>query len=709
VKFVAWTCRRGVVVYDVEQERVISIVKYDKPIQQTPTKETGNDSPESFSSSNSSIGANVTRLAWADQKTMFVTKGDSVKVCKVKKRSEPQEQLRLHDLPDFYVSIKSSFKLKNYWVSGIAPKDGGKHVLLLTVSKEDPTRPPRMMLVEPHSRSYTRVSVDDLGSPEHPVFAGYQSFTPEDYQLECCLDDSHYFIMAPSGVVMGRPRDVDDNIDWKLDHGDFAGALQTAEANSRLMCRHTALKVGKTYLDNLLDQGDFEEAAELCVRVFKNEKRLWQDEAIVRFKRLGQLRWLAPRIPYPKAGGGVRLENKYYEVILRTLLENQADNDVFLELIRGRWTLDMYNINELIEDVLEICYGDPDNLLLNQALAALYTNCNRHNEAMALYLKLQHHEVFTLIRDHDLFGSLGVSNRIPDLMDLDARESVKMFLEYREKLDPESVVEALEETEGNGRHLYLYLDALWEKDREGSRDFQGRLVRLYAVYNQKKLMSFLDLGDYDLEDALDTCQEHGLTQEQIFIYTRMGNTKRALQLIIDELIDIDEAIRFCKEHDDEELWDMLVDYAVHKPTLIYQLLTSIGTHVHPKILIEKIELGLEIPHLKKALAIIMQDYRLQVTLQEACKKIVESDAYTLITRQEEMQKRGSSVTSDLTCGICNQPIINNSPAGGGDVVVFMCRHAFHARCILSSPDSSTGDLTEEGGELSCPLCKVKRF
>ena len=73
--------------------------------------------------------------------------------------------------------------------------------------------------------------------------------------------------------------------------------------------------------------------------------------------------------------------------------------------------------------------------------------------------------------------------------------------------------------------------------------------------------------------------------------------------------------RFCKEHDDEELWDMLVDYAVHKPKLIYQLLTSIGTHVHPKILIEKIELGLEIPHLKKALAIIMQDYRLQVTLQ----------------------------------------------------------------------------------------------
>ena len=53
-----------------------------------------------------------------------------------------------------------------------------------------------------------------------------------------------------------------------------------------------------------------------------NDSQVYFD--ISRFKRLGQLRWLAPRIPYPKAGGGVRLENKYYEVILRTLLENQV-------------------------------------------------------------------------------------------------------------------------------------------------------------------------------------------------------------------------------------------------------------------------------------------------------------------------------------------------------------------------------------------------
>ena len=52
--------------------------------------------------------------------------------------------------------------------------------------------------------------------------------------------------------------------------------------NIRLLCRHTVLKVGKTYLDHLLENSDFDEAADLCVRIFKSEKKLWQEEAIVR-------------------------------------------------------------------------------------------------------------------------------------------------------------------------------------------------------------------------------------------------------------------------------------------------------------------------------------------------------------------------------------------------------------------------------------------
>lgn len=92
----------------------------------------------------------------------------------------------------------------------------------------------------------------------------------------------------------------------------------------------------------------------------------------------------------------------------------------------------------------------------------------------------------------------------------------------------------------------------------------------------------------------------------------MGNTKHALQLITNELRDVDQAIEFCKEHNDEELWEDLIDYAIDKPTFITGLLNNIGTHVDPIILIQKIQEGMKIPGLRDSLVRILQDYNLQV-------------------------------------------------------------------------------------------------
>lgn len=50
-----------------------------------------------------------------------------------------------------------------------------------------------------------------------------------------------------------------------------------------------------------------------------------------------------------------------------------------------------------------------------------------------------------------------------------------------------------------------------------------------------------------------------------FLIGRIGNTKEALALITDKLKDIDQAIDFCKEHDDLELWEDLINYSLDKP------------------------------------------------------------------------------------------------------------------------------------------------
>ena len=61
-----------------------------------------------------------------------------------------------------------------------------------------------------------------------------------------------------------------------------------------------------------------------------------------------------------------------------------------------------------------------------------------------------------------------------------------------------------------------------------------------------------------------------------------------------------------------DLWHDLIDFSIDKPYFVHVLLHNIGTHVDPRILIERIENGREIPGLRDSLVQIMHDYQLQV-------------------------------------------------------------------------------------------------
>lgn len=46
---------------------------------------------------------------------------------------------------------------------------------------------------------------------------------------------------------------------------------------------------------------------------------------------------------------------------------------------------------------------------------------------------------------------------------------------------------------------------------------------------------------------------------------RIGDTKEALELIIKELKDMQQATTFCQEHDDPDLWNDLINHSLDKP------------------------------------------------------------------------------------------------------------------------------------------------
>lgn len=48
----------------------------------------------------------------------------------------------------------------------------------------------------------------------------------------------------------------------------------------------------------------------------------------------------------------------------------------------------------------------------------------------------------------------------------------------------------------------------------------------------------------------------------------MGNVKQALKLITEKLQDVNRAIEFCKDHNEPELWEDLIQSSLDKPCKI---------------------------------------------------------------------------------------------------------------------------------------------
>jgi hypothetical protein len=73
------------------------------------------------------------------------------------------------------------------------------------------------------------------------------------------------------------------------------------------------------------------------------------------------------------------------------------------------------------------------------------------------------------------------------------------------------------------------------------------------------------------------------------------------------------------------------------------LLNNIGTHVDPINLIDRIPNGVKIKGLRDALAKILQDYRVQISLLQGSKTIISADCLNIMEKQIHHVKKGISV------------------------------------------------------------------
>ncbi|KAF7274362.1 vacuolar protein sorting-associated protein light isoform X2 [Rhynchophorus ferrugineus] len=641
--FLAWSSNIGVRVYDINAHCSLGLIKWE-------------DHP------GVSIEKFRCNLRWADDRTLLIGWVDTVRVCVIRKRSNIE--LANRALPEYLVDPVSTFQTE-FYISGIAPLD--HQLVLLGVPKEldknNKSLRPQLYIIEYKDNDYTDNCTDSLS------LRGYEEYSVNDYHLDLLSEENIFFIVAPKDVVIATPYDLDDRIRWFIQHNKFEEALNIIIHNdSRKILRYTIQSVGIDYLDYLLSRGMFDEAGQLGLKIFEKNPVLWEDQ-IYKFASVHQLRSVSRYIPKTFES---KLNPHIYEMILYEYLKLDAKG--FLQLVK-EWDSKLYNVCAVINAVLEhLLNCDAQKDMYLEALAILYSYEKKYEKSLSMYLKLKHKDVFKLIQEHKLYSV--IQDMLIELMDLDYIKTITLLLE-KNTIPPEKIVDKLKH---NKLYLYRYLDEYNNKNPKG--EYHNELVKLYAIFAREKLLPFLKKSDhYHINDALEICKKEKYYPETVYLLDRRGNLKEALDLIMNNLNDMHYAVSFCREHDDQELWNDLINHCINKPEHITFLLQSIGSYINSTALILRIKKDMIIPGLKNSLIKMLNQHRLQVSVQEGCKNILVSDYFSLQKKLVNVHQKGNSVTEEVVCGACGYKFLGKDASRSNSMLIFNCKHAFHTRCI----------------------------
>jgi hypothetical protein len=455
------------------------------------------------------------------------------------------------------------------------------------------------------------------------------------------------------------------------------GIISAAEQEKR--------RIGELWIQQLVEEDNWKEAAEVCVKAIHTAPR-WEHWAWTFIKRdkLDEISSVIPTDMHPP------LSSAIYEVILSHYVSH--DRHRFSELVDS-WPFDLFDVAGIIAAIKEHLHSEAINpetddwRILMNCLAKLYLAGGHYGEALRCYIRLQDADTaMALTREHRLLDA--VSDDIPafimirvskeqlksapksELEELTA-ESIRLLVSeaYTGIVRPDTVVDQLK-TANRLLFLYFYLRALWRgesiphgatRPRRGHfahiRDAASKLAadegkalvdnfadtaaELFADYDRPLLMEFLQTSTaYTFDLAVTICESRRFTPELIYLLSKMGQTKRALNLILSELKDVSQAISFAKSQGEPDLWEDLLDYSMDKPRFIHGLLVEAGTSIDPIKLVRRIPSGLEIEGLREGLSHLIREHDLQASISQGAAKVLQSEVAVGMDTLRRGQRRG---------------------------------------------------------------------
>ncbi|PSR86535.1 Vacuolar protein sorting-associated protein [Actinidia chinensis var. chinensis] len=724
---IAWANDAGVKVYDTANDQCITFIERPR----------GSPRPELL----------LPHLGWQDDTLLVIGWGTSVKIASIKTNQNKGTNGTYMHIPMSsmnQVDIVASFQT-SYFISGIAPFGDSLVVLAYIQGEEDGEKEFRSSIPSRQGnaqRPEVRVVTwnnDELATDALPVH-GFEHYKAKDYSLAhapfsgssyaggqwAAGDEPVYYIVSPKDVVIAKPRDAEDHISWLLQHGWHEKALEAVEAGQG---RSELLdEVGSRYLDHLIVERKYAEAASLCPKLLRGSASAWE-RWVFHFAHLRQLPVLVPYIPTENP----RLHDTAYEVALVALATNQSLHKDLLSTVKS-WPPVIYSALPVISAIEPQLNTSSMTDALKEALAELYVIDGQYEKAFALYADLMKEDVFDFIEKHNLHDA--VCKKVVQLMMIDCKRAVPLLTQHRDLINPSEVVSQLLAAgkKCDSRcFLHLYLHSLFVANPHAGKDFHDMQVELYADFDPKMLLPFLRSSQhYTLEKAYEICVKRNLLREQVFILGRMGNSKQALAIIINKLGDIEEGIEFVSMQQDDELWEELIKQCLHKPEMVGVLLEHTVGNLDPLYIVNIVPNGLEIPRLRDRLVKIITDYRTETSLRHGCNDILKTDCVNLLIKyykeatraiylsNEEDEARAKRDENRASQSSERAPItrtmeVKSKTRGGGrccicfdpfsiqnvSIIAFFCCHAYHTTCLsdstisVSSSNKGAGATSQE--------------
>lgn len=482
-----------------------------------------------------------------------------------------------------------------------------------------------------------------------------------DFTLGSHIDvnKTRYFIMSAKDGVIAQELQLQDRLNWFIEREKYLEAWEISKNLS--LPRTKVLNIGILHADNLIKLGNWGEAAsflssllylniddmpdgdtkstvqtsfthklneeyEGLVKEIISQWENWSN-IFIKSHHIEHLTDIIPRSPK------LNINPSIYTQILQYWINHIKDSNKFFELI-DEWSTEVYDARYL-ESYIEGILEKEQNDKLRKCLTSLYVRTFKFKKAVPHLITLKdpniipflstNHILDTFANQFPIFISLRFKDNELKTLPIDKlrnilNDIVDIFVENRHEIPSEKIIKMMSEN-----HLdfinYFYLEKLADIDSFLARPFSNERIELYAKYDSKKLLPFLSKSSsYDIDKAIELCESHQFTEELVYLLGKIGENKKAITLIINELDDPEKAIKFAKHQNDKEVWNMLLNYSLKKPAFIKALIECAdeqsNSYYDPVSILEGMPDDIEVHGLEKSVTKILNNNDLNLLLNK---------------------------------------------------------------------------------------------